>query len=105
VEKKLINTLREKKLNKLHVSSKYNTIIVKQLNVNDADLSKKHKNGGKVFLNESKFGKLKYKGLNSAITFKESEINKANIETENARITGENTLIQDSVLLVNKGTI
>ncbi|WP_323701946.1 DUF4097 family beta strand repeat-containing protein [Staphylococcus cohnii] len=104
-EDNLIITLPEEKLIKLHASSKYNTIIVKQLNVNDANLSKNHKNGGKVILNESKFGKLKYKGLNSAITFKESEINNANIKTENARIAGENTLIQDSVLLANNGTI
>ena len=104
-EDNLIITLPEEKLNELHVSSKYNTITVKQLNVNDADFSKKHKNGGKVFVNESKFEKLRYKGLNSAITFKNSEINNANIKTENARINSENTLIQASVLLVNNGSI
>ena len=39
-EDNLIITLPEEKLNELHVSSKYNTITVKQLNVNDADFSK-----------------------------------------------------------------
>src|SRR5699024_801227 len=52
-EDNLIITLPEEKLNELDVSSKYNTITDKQLNVNDADFSKKHKNEGNVSLNQS----------------------------------------------------
>ncbi|GGB92097.1 MULTISPECIES: DUF4097 family beta strand repeat-containing protein [Staphylococcus] len=101
----LIITLPKEKLNKLKLSSSYNSINIKNLNIKSAEISKNNKNGGKVNIDKTKFEKLLYKGVNSQIKLDDSEVINADIKTENARILSENSLIQKSVLLANHSNI
>ncbi|MGN4240728.1 DUF4097 family beta strand repeat-containing protein [Staphylococcus equorum] len=101
----MVVTVPDKKLNHLNVSSKTNIINIDSINVKDAYISMKATGAARVFLSNVALDKLYYRGLNSPIDIKRSQITNANIKTKQASITSKKSLIEKSVLLADHGKI
>ncbi|WP_432724693.1 DUF4097 family beta strand repeat-containing protein [Staphylococcus equorum] len=101
----MVVTVPDKKLNHLNVSSKTNVINIDSINVKDAYISMKATGAARVFLSNVALDKLYYRGVNSPIDIKRSQITNANIKTKQASITSKKSLIEKSVLLADHGKI
>ncbi|WP_436953452.1 DUF4097 family beta strand repeat-containing protein [Staphylococcus shinii] len=98
-------TVPKETLDKLEMSSKTNLINVSNIKTNSANISMKGKGNAKVNLNNSSFEHLHYQGLNSPININKSKLINANIKTNKANITSEESLIKYSILLAQDGDV
>ncbi|PKI20701.1 hypothetical protein CW746_11375 [Staphylococcus succinus] len=102
---KMIVTVPEKKINELVLSSQINSISVDDVDMKSAKFLMTDSGGASVKIDNSNIDQFYYRGVNSPVHLTNDKIQNANIKIKNEDITVNDSLIEKSVLLANKGDI
>lgn len=98
-------TMPSEQIDDIKVSNTVREVNIQNINIKNADLSMTESNISRVNINNSSIGKLVHRGLKSPVHFNHSEILDANIKTNDANITGQQSLIKGGVLSAKDGVI
>ncbi|GEQ06865.1 DUF4097 family beta strand repeat-containing protein [Staphylococcus gallinarum] len=95
----------DKQLDKLTLSCETNATTINNVDIKSAKILFNDTGGARITVKNSTINDMFYRGTNSPIHLTKSDIKHANIKSKNESIIVNDSLIESSVLLANKGNI